>query len=95
MMAGLPMSFRAWPLSPRARGVVFIGSAAHETRRVVFSGGTLNRGRNAAKRRQRAAIAKLRGAPWGGWKKALRQLQAAERARPSRQVPPHRSGGGQ
>lgn len=38
------------------------------------------RGSNGLKRRRRAAFARLKGCP-GGWKKAVRQLQALERER--------------
>ena len=46
--------------------------------RVRHAGGTVNAGRNALKRDQRAHLATLHGAP-GGWKKALRQMQAEHR----------------
>lgn len=42
--------------------------------------GQRNRGNNAEKRARLTAIAKLKGQP-GGWKKAVRVIEAEERAR--------------
>jgi hypothetical protein len=61
-----------WPLSQRP--------ASQRHRALNERPPPQGRGRSGYKRRRRAAIATLKGCP-GGWKKAVRRIEAEERAR--------------